>query len=32
MIRDDLDKGALATITEHNIRLHHLPIGRKSED
>lgn len=32
MIRDDLDSGAMATITARNIRLHHLPIGRKNED
>ncbi len=32
MIRDDLDSGAMATITEQNIRLHHLPIGRSTED
>lgn len=32
MIREDLESGAMATITERSIQLHHLPIGRKSED
>lgn len=31
MISDALDGGAMATITERNIRLHHLPIGRSDE-
>lgn len=32
MIRGDLESGAMATITERSVRLHNLPIGRKSED
>jgi predicted nuclease of predicted toxin-antitoxin system len=32
MIREDLERGAMATITERSIRLHHLPVGRESED
>lgn len=31
MICDDLDKGSMATITERNVRMHHLPIGRVGE-
>ena len=32
MIREDLESGAMATVTERSVRLHHLPIGRKRED
>ena len=28
MIGEAMESGAMATITERNIRLHHLPIGR----
>mgnify|MGYP000959155675 CR=1 FL=1 len=31
MIGDALDRGAMATITERDIRLHRLPIGRSDE-
>jgi predicted nuclease of predicted toxin-antitoxin system len=31
MVRDDLDKGSMATITERNVRMHRLPIGRGGE-
>lgn len=32
MIQEDSESGAMATITERSVRLHHLPIGRTSED
>lgn len=32
VIGDDLESGAMATVTERSVRIHHLPIGRKSED
>jgi predicted nuclease of predicted toxin-antitoxin system len=31
MVSDDLDRGSMATITERNVRLHRLPIGRGVE-
>lgn len=31
MVGDALDRGAMATITERDLRLHRLPIGRSDE-
>lgn len=31
MVCDDLDRGSIATITERNVRMRHLPIGRVGE-